>query len=184
MSTDLLTDIPDAYCAGSDEEKPTVKHADNDDGAPAGPQSELVVADADDAPWRTMIAAFGTLSLSVAAAAKQRRLPFLRRVVKTSFRRRCQRMGIMDSISPSMQTLTVLYKLAIDVSEDESDDGVTVYSTHKVKLSADKLFCPLCDTLGGVSSKEMLEAHVEWDHTEVEASWRQKESGVSQCYLR
>ncbi|KAH9057994.1 hypothetical protein EDB83DRAFT_1044072 [Lactarius deliciosus] len=108
-----------------------------------------------------MMAAFGTLSLSVAAAAHTRRLPFLRRVVKTSFRRRCQRTGI----------------LAIDVSEDESDNDVTVYSVHKVKLAIDKLLCPLCDTLGGIHSKEMLEAHMEWDHSDVEASWRQKQGG-------
>jgi hypothetical protein len=129
-----------------------------------------------------MMAAFGTLSLSVAAAAQKCRLPFLRRVVKASFRRRCQRMGIkLDSVSPPTQALIVLYKLANDVSENESDDGVIVYSVHKVKLAIDKLLCPLCDTLGGISSKEMLEAHIEWDHSDVEASWRQKQSGVSQC---
>ncbi|KAI9458835.1 hypothetical protein BJY52DRAFT_397253 [Lactarius psammicola] len=158
--------------SGSDEEKPIVKHTRNDVRAPE------LVADDDDAPWRTMMAAFGTLSLSVAAAAQKKRLPFLRRVVKTSFRRRCQRTGIvLDSVSPPTQALTILYKLAIDVSEDESDDDVTVYSVHKVKLAIDKLLCPLCDTLGGISSKEMLEAHMEWDHSEVEASWRQKQSG-------
>lgn len=159
--------------SSSDEEEPIVK---NDVDALPGRESELV-ADDEDAPWRTMMAAFGTLSLSVAAAAQKSRLPFLRRVVKTSFRRRCQRMGIVpDHVPPPTQTLTVLYKLAIDVSERESDDDdVTVYSVHKVKLAIDKLLCPLCDTLGDISSKEMLEAHVRWDHSEVEASWRQKQ---------
>lgn len=162
--------------SSSDEEKPLVGHSDNDFDAPQGHESELVT-DGEDAPWRTMMAAFGMLSLSVAAAAQKWRLPFLRRVVKTSFRRRCQRMGIvLDSVSPPTQTLIVLYKLAIDVSENESDDDVTVYSVHKVKLAIDKLLCPLCDTLGGISSKEMLEAHIEWDHPDVEASW-QKQSG-------
>ncbi|KAH9053177.1 hypothetical protein EDB87DRAFT_283241 [Lactarius vividus] len=125
-----------------------------------------------------MMAAFGTLSLSVAAAAHKRRLPFLRRVVKTSFRRRCQKTGIgVDPVSRPTQALTVLYKLAIDVSEDESDNDVTVYSVHKVKLALDKLLCPLCDTLGGIYSKEMLEAHMEWDHSDVEVNWRQKQGG-------
>ena len=159
-----------------------MKHTNDDIDAPPGRESELV-ADDDDAPWKTMMAAFGTLSLSVAAAAQKRRLPFLRRIVRTSFRRRCQRTGIvLDSVSPPTQALTVLYKLAIDISEDESDDDVIVYSVHKVKLAIDKLLCPLCDTLGGISSKEILEAHVEWDHSEVEASWRQKQAGVSRCY--
>ncbi|KAH9161399.1 hypothetical protein EDB89DRAFT_733538 [Lactarius sanguifluus] len=165
--------------SSSDEEKPTVKRPNNDVGAPPGRESGLVADDdGDDAPWRTMMAAFGTLSLSVAAAAHKRRLPFLRRVVKTSFRRRCQRTGIVvDPVSPPTRALTVLYKLAIDVSEDESDNDVTVYSVHKVKLAIDKLLCPLCDTLGSIHSKEMLEAHMEWDHSDVEASWRQKQGG-------
>ena len=154
-------------------------HGNKDVSAPPGRESELVIVD-EDAPWVTMMAAFGTLSLSVAAAAQKMRLPFLRRVVKNSFRRRCHRMGIvLDSVSSSTHALTVLYKLAIDISENESDDDVTVYSVHKVKLAIDKLLCPLCDTLGGISSKEMLEAHIEWDHLDVEASWRQKQSGVS-----
>jgi hypothetical protein len=158
--------------SSSDEEKPLVEHSNNDVRAPQP------VTDNEDAPWRTMMAAFGTLSLSVAAAAQKCRLPFLRRIVKTSFRRRCQRMGIvLDSVSPPSQALIVLYKLAVDVSENESDDDVTVYSVHEVKLAIDKLLCPLCDTLGGISSKEMLEAHIEWDHSDVEASWRQRQSG-------
>lgn len=152
-------------------------HSNNDDGAP---QRQLVTGD-EDAPWRSMIAAFGTLSLSVAAAAQKCRLPFLRRVVKTSFRRRCQRKGIvLNSVSSPAQALTVFYKLAIDVSENESDDDVIVYSVHKVKLAIVKLLCPLCDTLGGINSKEMLEAHIEWDHSDVEAIW-EKRGGVSQC---
>ncbi|KAF8273700.1 hypothetical protein EI94DRAFT_1782910 [Lactarius quietus] len=155
----------------SDEEKPSVEHSN----APAR-ESEPFTDD-EDAPWRTMMAAFGTLSLSVAAASQKRRLPFLRRVVKTSFRRRCQRTGIaLDSVSSPTQVLTILYKLAIDVSENESDGDVTVYSVHKVKLAMDKLLCPLCDTIGVISSKEMLQAHIEWDHSDVEASWRQKQS--------
>lgn len=156
-------------------------HSNNDVGASQRHDSELVTDD-EDAPWRTMMAAFGTLSLSVAAAAQKCRLPFLRRVVKTSFRRRCQRMGIiLDSVSSTAQALVVLYKLAIDVSENESDDDVIVYSVHKVKLAIDKLLCPLCDTLGSISSKEMLEAHLKWDHSDVEAIWREKQNGVSQC---
>jgi hypothetical protein len=156
-----------------------VDHGNNDDGALSCRESKLVTND-EDAPWRTMMAAFETLSLSVAAAAQKKRLPFLRRVVKTSFRRRCHRMGIvLDPVSPPTQALSVLYKLAIDVSENESDDDVTVYSVHKVNLAIDKLLCPLCDTLGGIRSKEMLEAHIQWDHSDVEASWRQRQSGVS-----
>jgi hypothetical protein len=168
-------------CAGSDsdEEKPSVERSNNGIGAAPARESESVTDD-EDAPWRTMMAAFGTLSLSVAAASQKRRLPFLRRIVKTSFRRRCQRMGIaLNSVSSPTQVLTILYKLAIDVSENESDDDVTVYSVHKVKLAIDKLLCPLCDTLGGISSKKMLEVHLEWDHSDVEASWRQKQNGVS-----
>jgi len=137
-----------------------------------------------------MLAAFGALSVSTAIAAKKRRLPFLRRIVRTSFLRRCRIMGIaVDSVSSQTQSLTILYKIPIDVSDDESDNEVTEYSVHEVKLAVDQLLCPLCDTLGRLITKEMLEAHLEWDHVEVEASWRIRKNEVGRnpiigyCYL-
>jgi hypothetical protein len=134
----------------------------------------------DDAAWKSMITAFGALSLSTIVAAKKRRLPFLRRIVRNSFFRRCQTMGLaVDPVSPPTQLLTVLYKMAIEVSDDESDNDVTEFAVYEVKVAFDKLVCPLCDTIGRLISKEMLEAHLEWDHSEVEASWRKRPNGVS-----
>jgi len=99
-------------------------------------------------------------------------------------------MGIaVDSVSSQTQSLTILYKIPIDVSDDESDNEVTEYSVHEVKLAVDQLLCPLCDTLGRLITKEMLEAHLEWDHVEVEASWRIRKNEVGRnpiigyCYL-
>jgi hypothetical protein len=132
------------------------------------------------AAWKPMIAAFGALSLSTTAAAKKRCLPFLRRVVKNSLLRRCQSMGLaVDPVSPPTQLLAVLYKVAIDVSDDESDNDVTEFAVYEVKLAFDKLVCPLCDTVGRLTTKAMLEAHLKWDHFEVGASWRKRPSGVS-----
>lgn len=166
-----------SHLEGSDEEKTTPKPAHNvTPGRALGPAG----ADDDDAVWKTMIAAFGALSLSTVTAAKKKRLPFLRRVVRTSFLRRCQMIGLaVNSISPQTQTLTILYKMPIDVSENEWDDEVTEYAAHKVKLTLDQLVCPLCDILGRIITKEMLEAHLEWDHPEVETSWRKRKNGVS-----
>ena len=133
-----------------------------------------------DAAWKNMIAAFGTLSLSTAPISKKRRLPFLRRVVRASFLRRCKMMGFsVNPVPPYGQILTILYKLPIDVSDNEWDNEVTEFLVHEVKLGMDQLVCPLCDTLGCVVTKEMLEAHLEWDHVEVEASWRKANHGVS-----
>ena len=133
-----------------------------------------------DAVWKTMIATFGALSLSTVTVAKKRRLPFLRRIVRTSFLRRCQIIGLaVNTISSQMQPLTILYKTPIDVSDNEWDNEVTEYAVHKVKLTLDQLVCPLCDILGRLITKEMLEAHLEWDHPEVETSWRKRKNGVS-----
>jgi hypothetical protein len=127
-----------------------------------------------------MIAAFGALSLSTVTAAKKRRLPFLRRNVRTSFLRRCQMMDLaVNPVSPRTQSLTVLYKMPIDVSENEWDDEVTEYAVHKVKLTLDQLVCPLCDILGRIVTREMLEAHLKWDHRDVDTSWRKRKNAVS-----
>jgi hypothetical protein len=127
-----------------------------------------------------MIAAFGALSLSTVSAAKKRRLPFLRRNVRTSFLRRYQMMDLaVNPVSPQTQSLTILYKMPIDVSENEWDDEVTEYAVHKVKLTLDQLVCPLCDILGRLITREMLEAHLKWDHRDVETSWRKRKNGVS-----
>jgi hypothetical protein len=127
-----------------------------------------------------MVEALGALSLSTTVAAKKRRLPFLRRVVRNSFLRRFQAMGLaVDPVLLSTQVVVVLYKMAIDVSGDESDNDVTELVVYEVKLTFDKLVCPLCDTMGRFITKEMLEAHLEWDHFEVEANWRKRPNGVS-----
>ncbi|KAF8480158.1 hypothetical protein DFH94DRAFT_462959 [Russula ochroleuca] len=153
----------------------TLKTANNDtSGRVPGPAG----AGDNDAVWKTMIASFGALSLSTVTAAKKRRLPFLRRIVRTSFLRRFQMMGLaVNSVSPRTQPLTILYKMPIDISENEWDDEVTEYAVHKVKLTLDQLVCPLCDILGRLNTKEMLEVHLEWDHLEVETSWRKKKNG-------
>ena len=165
---------------GSDEEKSTLKSIDN---ATLGRAPRPAVAGDNDAAWKTMMTAFGALSLSTATAAKKRRLPFLRRIVRTSFLRRCQVMGLaVDSISLQTQSLTILYKMPIDVSDNESDNELTEYAVHEVKVAVDQLVCPLCDTLGRLTTKEILEAHLEWDHPEVEASWLKRENRVS-CNL-
>jgi len=137
-----------------------------------------------------MIAAFGALSLSTITVAKKRRLLFLRRNVRTSFLRRCKLMNLaVDPVSSQTHSLTILYKMPIDVSENEWDDEVTEYAVHKVKLTLDQLVCPLCDILGRLITREMLEAHLKWDHRDVETSWRERKIGVSSglhdnfCYL-
>ncbi len=165
---------------GSDEEEMTSKPAND---VPAGRTLGPAGTGDDDAVWKTMITAFGALSLSTVTAAKKRRLPFLRRNVRTSFLRHCQMMDLtVNSVSPQTQSLTILYKMPIDVSENEWDDEVTEYAVHKVKLTLDQLVCPLCDILGRLITRKMLEAHLKWDHRDVETSWRKRKNGVS-CSL-
>jgi hypothetical protein len=79
--------------------------------------------------------------------------------------------------------LTILYKVPIDLSDNELDNEVAEYVVHKVKIAEDQLVCPLCDTLGRLETKEILEAHLEWDHVEVEATWGKGKDGVSRDLL-
>ncbi|KAI0305170.1 hypothetical protein B0F90DRAFT_1167705 [Multifurca ochricompacta] len=160
------------YGPSSEEEQITAEPKNN-----VG-QDHAPVAIVDNAPWKAMTAAFGALSLSTTAAAKKRHLPFLRRIVRSSFHRRCQKRGLATvPTSPSTQLLTICYKMAMDVSDSGLYNDPTEYVVYKVELTVGKLVCPLCDTLGGITTKEMLEAHLEWDHLEMEPSWRQKQSG-------
>jgi hypothetical protein len=162
---------------GGDEEKSTPRPPGG--VVPAREAGPDITGD-NGAAWKPMIEAFGALSLSTIAAAKKKRLPFLRRVVRNSFFRRCQSMGLAaEPVLPPTQLLAVLYKVAIDISDNESDSDVTEFAVYEVKLAFDKLVCPLCDTVGRLTTKAMLEAHLEWDHLEVEASWRKRPNGVS-----
>jgi hypothetical protein len=137
-----------------------------------------------EAAWKIMMAAFGALTLSTAATSKKRRLPFLRRVVRNSFFRRCKMTGLaVNPVPPQGQTLTIFYKLPIDDSDNEWVNEVTEFMVHEVKLGVDHLVCPLCDTLGYLVTKEMLEAHLDWDHVEVDISWRKVKDSVSRNLL-
>lgn len=161
--------------SSSDEEKTTPKPADN---VPAGCALGPAGAGDDDAVWKTMIAAFGALSLSTVTAAKKRRLPFLPRNVRKTFRCLCKTKGLaVDPVSPQTQSLIILYKMPIDISENEWDDEVTEYAVHKVKLTPDQLVCPLCDIWARFNTREMLEAHLKWGHRDVETSWRKRKNG-------
>ena len=89
-------------------------------------------------------------------------------------------MGLaVNPVPPWGQTLTIFYKLPIDASDNEWVDEVTEFLVHEVKLGVDQLVCPLCDTLGCLVTKEMLEVHLDWDHVEVDVSWRKAKDGVS-----
>ncbi|KAI9511272.1 hypothetical protein F5148DRAFT_1280967 [Russula earlei] len=90
---------------------------------------------------------------------------------------------VVNSVSPEKQLLDILYKMPKDVSDDEWDNEVTEYAVHEVKLAFDQLVCPLCDTLGRLITKEMLEAHLEWDHPEVETNWRRRKNGSLELTL-
>jgi hypothetical protein len=159
--------------------RPTNNVAQATGGAP-GP-----AVDNDNEPaWKTMMAAFGALSLSTAATSKKRRLPFLRRIVRNSFLRRCRMMGLaVNPVPPQGQTLAIFYKLPIEVSDNEWVNEVTEFLVYEVKLGVDQLVCPLCDTLGHLVTKEMLEVHLDWDHVEVDVSWRKAKDSVSHNHL-
>ncbi|KAI0264680.1 hypothetical protein BC834DRAFT_250486 [Gloeopeniophorella convolvens] len=154
--------------------------ADPNDGVRPGLtlRRPLTSGDAGGDPWKDMIASFGALSLSTAVPAKKGRLPFLRRTVRKSFLQRCRKFGLASHPTmPKQQLLTIIYKMPIDVSDGGLDDEVTEYTVHKVKLRMDTLVCPLCDTLGRLQTKDVIEAHLRWDHSGIDANWRQKYNG-------
>ncbi|KAJ3526161.1 hypothetical protein NM688_g8293 [Phlebia brevispora] len=104
-----------------------------------------------------------------------KRLPFLRRNLRTGFLNRCEEEGIrtLPKDEPA-QPLRVIYRFRPD-ADDESDTSES--STDEDDWEEDvgetrKWECPVCDIFGVMNTREMLVFHLEGHHREeIDTSW-------------
>jgi hypothetical protein len=108
-------------------------------------------------PSDQLVAAVEALTLSSIRMQKTSQLPFLLRNLRHGFLLRCRRLQV--------PVYSDGRDLSFSVHYNHLDDGV--YQVDG--LSA--WHCPLCDLLGTIKTREMLNCHLRWDHPEVFFEW-------------
>ena len=109
-------------------------------------------------PSDQLVAAVEALTLSSIRMQKTSQLPFLLRNIRHGFLLRCRRLQV--------PVYTDGRDLSFSVQYSYLDDGV--YQVDG--LSA--WLCPLCNLLGALKTREMLDCHLRWDHPEVYCEWQ------------
>ncbi|KAF9558211.1 hypothetical protein CPC08DRAFT_563452 [Agrocybe pediades] len=110
-----------------------------------------------DQPSDDLIAAFGNLSLSTLRMQTTRQLPFLVRNLRQGFLARCRKLSVPIYHGNREIDLQIQYQFA---------------GGHVYEADLDSWRCPLCDLLGEIRTREMLDCHMQWDHSEVYYEWQ------------
>ncbi|KAG8216511.1 hypothetical protein J3R82DRAFT_6627 [Butyriboletus roseoflavus] len=98
-----------------------------------------------------------------------RRLPFLRRNLRSGFQLHCRMVGVdTKPYSLPRTPISVVYTFPLT-------DGATAHSggfrTTSAKSSMKNWLCPLCDLHNKFDNPRMLEKHLAWDHSSVKVLW-------------
>lgn len=120
-----------------------------------------------EAPPNALLQSFRTATLDCPRLQRLKRLPYLPRNVRIGFLARCKSLGINISATPLSSPIRVLYRDALPASPNMPR---TTYLTYRASMTI--LSCPLCDLHGTFHSKDMLNAHFEWDHEEITVTWK------------
>ncbi|KAG1779412.1 hypothetical protein EV702DRAFT_1087975 [Suillus placidus] len=124
--------------------------------------SKSDVAKRDEAPAEipsdTLIEALENISLTTIRLAKLHRLPFMLRNLRKGFLSRCKSLGLDPSRSiPPSKPVTVIYNCVSE--QQETQTRMTDWR------------CPLCDLHGIFPAQQILDAHLQWDHSGVGFCW-------------
>jgi hypothetical protein len=114
-------------------------------------------------PSDALIEALEDISLVTIRLASLRRLPFMLRNLREGFLGRCKSLGIATSHRlPPSKTITVVYSCTVQVNEDRSFERQVTRTTMR------DWKCPLCELHGAFLSRQILSAHLRWDHSNVD----------------
>lgn len=122
---------------------------DDDDPVEETPQS----------PSTELMEALEALTLRTAKLQKKHRLPFLLRNLRKVFHARCRENDIPTLASESEYGKPALVKVVYRLAGQPEFEG-----------STDGWDCPLCE-LYKLETREMLDAHFEWDHAMCDIVW-------------
>ena len=111
-------------------------------------------------PSEALISAFEAISLSTIRVHQTCQLPFLVRNLRWGFMHRCRELHVPIYPDNSEIDLQIFYEFI----------GGHVYQTE-----IDRWGCPMCDFLGNIRTREMLDCHLRWDHPEIYYEWQYME---------
>ncbi|KAG1729682.1 hypothetical protein EDB19DRAFT_108778 [Suillus lakei] len=132
--------------------------------------SESDAAEEDEAPAEmpsdTLIEALENISLTTIRLAKLRRLPFMPRNLRKGFLGRCKSLGIDPPRSiPPPKPVTVIYNCIAQITEDRYP------GRQETRTTMADWRCPLCELHGIFPAQQILDAHLQWDHSGVGFWW-------------
>lgn len=120
-------------------------------------------------PSQTLLDGLEQLSSSVVRLDKMRRLPFLRRNLRSGFQLHCRMVGV-DTKPHSLPrtSISVVYSCPLTDGAPSHSGG---FHTTSAKSSMKHWLCPLCDLHKKFDNPKMLEKHLAWDHSSVNVLW-------------
>ena len=122
------------------------------------PTASTVPAVPSKVPSEQLVAAVEALTLSSIRMQKTSQLPFLLRNLRHGFLLRCRRLQVSMYSDGRDLSFSVHYNYLDDMVYQV--DGLSAWS------------CPLCNLLGTLKTREMLDCHLHWDHAEVYFEWQ------------
>ena len=111
-------------------------------------------------PSADLLKALEALTLTDVRLQKSHRLPFLVRNVREAFKARCQALQIATTKSATSSEQPTEVRLRYRLSDGDEFMGRMV-----------DWLCPLCKLFGSFSTREMLDAHLKWDHPNCDINW-------------
>ncbi len=111
-------------------------------------------------PPSTLVTTIERLSFASLRMHATRRLPFLLRDLRRRFYARCEQLGVPVYTDKRTPRLKILYT------------GAGAEDSEYVARVDGSWVCPLCNLLGALRTREMLDCHLRWDHAEVFCEWQ------------
>jgi hypothetical protein len=110
-----------------------------------------------------------------------KKLPFLARNLRRSFMYTCHARGVpVYPASNSPIPIQLTYRYPVEPRIDMLGNRPATDGWAEYQETLGQWRCPLCDLLGVLNTKEMLQFHLTNDHPEVSATWTKE---VSVCHV-
>jgi hypothetical protein len=120
-------------------------------------------------PPQALIDAFETLTIRTITFQCARRLPFLVRNLRVSFRRKCRKLGISGGNNPLHDDTEALLTYRYTATSG---------TRYTYQVAYERRECPLCSIFGKFSSWQALTKHMKWAHDDVEFTFDEVKSSA------
>lgn len=136
------------------------------DGPSTESDSQDIFSERPPSPSNDLVTSLEALTLSPLRMQQTRQLPFLLRNLRRGFKIRCHQVGV--ATTPTLEfdnsvEVGLTFRLLKSSGDVEYSDE---YNTHTTPWN-----CPLCDLHGRFNTQDMLQRHLDWDHSEIKTVW-------------